>query len=83
MAGAMSRALTVQARFKLQIMQIIHDDLEQRFPTVGEAAEHANIDIFQLSKLRAGHHEKFSINWLFNLADKAGVKIRITVQAAD
>jgi predicted XRE-type DNA-binding protein len=83
MPGTTNRGLSVQARFKLQIMQIIHDDLEQRFVTVAEAAEHADIDVFQLSKLRAGQHEKFSINWLFNLADKAGVKIRITVRPAD
>lgn len=81
--AAVVNALTVQARFKLQIMQIIHEDLESRFPTVAEAAEHADIDVFQLSKLRGGQHERFSINWLFNLAEKAGVKIRITVRAAD
>lgn len=83
MAGIVNGALTVQARFKLQIMQIIQEDLEQRFPTVAEAAEHADIDVFRLSKLRGGQHEDFSINWLFNLADRAGVKIRITVRAAD
>jgi len=71
--------LTAEARFKLELMRVINDDLERRFRTLAEAADYADVTWMRLSRMRSGRHEYFSVNWLFRLAASAGVHIRISV----
>lgn len=75
----MPEALSDEARFKLAIMRVIDKDLRDRFGTLEEAADHANINFTRLSRLRNGHHDQFSIGWLFRLAKEAGVHIHIDI----
>jgi predicted XRE-type DNA-binding protein len=71
--------LDAQAQFKLALMRAIDTDLKKRFRTLADAAEHAGIDMYRLSRIRHGRHECFSINWLFDLAAVADVHIKISV----
>jgi predicted XRE-type DNA-binding protein len=74
-----AEVLDDEARFKLAIMKVIDRDLRERFRTLEEAADHANVGFTRISRLRNGHHDQFSIGWLFRLAKDAGVRIRINV----
>ena len=77
----MPAPLGAEAQFKLALMRVIDDDLRRRFRTVTEAAEFANVPWFRLSRIRSGRHELFSVNWLFTLATKAKIPIRINVES--
>lgn len=69
-----------EARFKLALMNIIDQDLRDRFRTVEAAADFADVDIHRLWRIRAKQHDQFSVAWLFNLAKSAKVRIRIHVE---
>lgn len=71
--------LSDEAKFKLAIMRVIDTDLRERFRTLEEAADHANVGFTRLSRLRSQRHDQFSIAWLFRLARDAGVHIKINV----
>jgi hypothetical protein len=68
-----------EARFKLALMTIIDQDLRERFRTVEDAAEYADVDRFRLHRIRAGRYDQFSVSWLFKLARAAKVRIRINI----
>jgi len=68
-----------EAQFKMALMRAIDKDLSERFNTLEEAATYADVTLARLSRLRSGRYEYFSVNWLFWLAQKAGVRIRISV----
>lgn len=68
-----------EAQLKLALMRAIDADLKQRFPTLADAAEYADVTWMRLSRLRSMRHEYFSITWLFRLADAAQVGLRIHV----
>ncbi len=71
--------LGAEAQLKIALMRAIDSDLKRRFRTLADAAEFADIDYMRLSRIRSGRYEYFSINWLFRLAQTAGVHIRISV----
>jgi hypothetical protein len=77
---AASPVLDDEARFKLALMNIIDQDLRERFRTVEEAADFANINYHRLYRIRARRHDQFSIAWLFKLARSANVAIRINIE---
>jgi hypothetical protein len=70
---------SAEVQFKLALMRAIDSDLKQRFRTLAEAAEFADVTWMRLSRMRSGRHEFFSVNWLFRLAAAAQVHIRISV----
>ena len=78
-AAGLAPPLDAEAQFKLALMRVIDADLKRRFRTLAEAADHADVTWMRLSRMRSGRHEFFSVNWLFALADKAQVRIRISV----
>lgn len=69
-----------ETAFKLALMNIIDQDLKERFRTLEAAADFADVDIHRLWRFRAKQHDQFSVTWLFNLARTAGVRIRIHVE---
>jgi len=71
--------LNNEARFKLALMRAIDDDIKKRFRTLAEAADYADVPWLRLSRIRSGRHEYFSVGWLFALAEKSKVHIRISV----
>lgn len=71
------------ARFKLALMDIIDKDMRRRFRTVEAAAAFAEVDCNRLSRLRGGQHDVFSVDWLFALVRKAGIRILINLEAPD
>lgn len=71
--------LSTEAQFKLALMRAIDSNLKDRFDTLADAAEFADVTWMRLSRLRSGRHEYFSVNWLFRLAASARVHIRISV----
>lgn len=77
---AEATALTDEARFKLALMETIENGICKRFPTIAAAADHANVTEARLSRLRGGRYDQFSVSWLFALARKAGVAIRIQIE---
>jgi hypothetical protein len=79
-AAAVEEELTDEAKFKLAIMRVIDENLRDRFRTLEEAADHANVGFTRLSRLRSKRYDQFSIGWLFRLARDAGVPIRITLE---
>lgn len=64
---------------KIRVMDIIDAHLRKNFRTLEDAAEYANVTWVRLSRLRAGRHDQFSLAWLFKLADKTNVKMRIDI----
>ena len=72
--------MDAESQLKLALMQIINQDLQQRFDTMIAAADHVGISWSRLSKLRTGKYEQFSVSWLFLLAKEANVRIRISVE---
>jgi predicted XRE-type DNA-binding protein len=72
--------LSAEAQFKLALMRAIDTDLQRRFITLEEAADFSDVTWTRLSRMRSGRHEYFSVNWLFRLAAKAKVHIRISVE---
>lgn len=77
-----SPVLDDAARVKLALMDLIDEDLRERFRTLEEAADFANVDSNRLSRMRSRQHEQFSIGWLFKLARSAKVRIRIKIEPA-
>lgn len=69
-----------EARFKLALMDIIDEDLRDRFRTVEEAADFANVDCIRLFRLRSRQQRQFSVAWLFRLARSAKIRIRIHIE---
>jgi predicted XRE-type DNA-binding protein len=77
--AALAEPLDAETQLKLALMRAIDSDLKRRFSSLAQAAEFANVDHNRLSRIRRGRYEYFSVNWLFRLADTAGVHIRIEV----
>jgi hypothetical protein len=71
--------LNVEAMVKIRVMDIIDAHLRRNFRTLEDAAEYANVTWVRLSRLRSGHHDQFSLAWLFKLAEKTNVKMRIDI----
>jgi hypothetical protein len=64
------------------LINIIDEDLRERFPTAEAAADFADVDIRGLRRLRARRHDQLTLGWLFNLARAAQIRIRIHVETA-
>jgi len=71
-----------EALFKLALMNLIDQELQQRFRTVQAAADFADVDTFRLHRFRAKQHDQFSLGWIFNLARAAKIRIRIHIERA-
>lgn len=79
--GALLPPLDAEAQIKLALMRAIDADLKRRYRTLIEAADAigGNLAWDQLSRIRNGRYEHFSLRWLLQLAANAQVHIRFHI----
>lgn len=78
----MNGGAPAEAQLKVELIRCINAAVATRYQTLQRAADVADVDYQRLWLVKQEQHQYLSVRWLFALAGRLGVRIRIQVDLA-